>query len=197
MRTERNQTIRASYENFNGHDVVQIAAKIAAKDGHSYSLQSAPSSLHKGLSGNKHPGVTLLTWLKGRNKCNQFVGEVLHQAGWKMPTYKMQDGSEHYRNAEALLNAFGHFQRVPTIEEARPGDVIVIDNPARNGENGAHVEILTEVDWTSGGRFFATGARRDGVRERDYTYGIRQALRSGNLYLLRPKLAVGTDPSNG
>lgn len=146
--------------------VVDEARRLARLEGRTYALNAAPVSNDARLSGNRAPGVTTLEWLRGRNKCNQFVGEVLTRSGLAMPTWTMADGSLHFRHAEALPDASSHFVRRTRLADVRPGDLIVVDASATRGEDGAHVEIVSAID--SAGRMLMTvGARADGARERD------------------------------
>ena len=117
--------------------------------GRQYAYDVAPRSPHPLLSGNRNPGVSRLNWLKQKNKCNQFVGDVLTDAGFKMPTYTMPNGSKHYVNAEALLKYPRELKVLSVRQAPRPGDILLIDYLDKKGENGAHVEIVIDVKNTS------------------------------------------------
>jgi len=187
--------------------VAKAATDRAAADKEGYAYANAPTSPYKNLSGNKTPGTSRPSWLKNNNKCNQFVGDALTQAGMKMPTFKMQDGTEHYVNAERLPNYKQHFDRITDPSQIRAGDVFVVDYPSV-GESTAHTEVVTGYDHATGD-FKTTGAHGDGAYEMtrpnwlsQYTYDAtnkRWEDSSGNhLYILRPKAAnVNTPPIRG
>ena len=119
-----------------------------------------------GLTGNTYPEHSRLGWLKNRNKCNQFVGDVLTLAGFAMPTFRMRDGSKHFMHAEALLDQPKFFKQVG--RDVAPGDLLVIDRPGR-GENSAHVEIVTRAGVAPDGalQLSTIAALATGVSERD------------------------------
>jgi hypothetical protein len=152
-----------------GHGIeIGMAALSRARHlGASYARDQAPTSPHPGLSHNTRPGRTPLTWLRGWNKCNQFVGDALTEAGFRMPTYRMRDGSQHYMNAEALPDQARYFARVTSAAEIAVGDVIVHDYPGR-GANTAHTEVVTGRD-AARGIVLTAGAHHDGAYERDWS----------------------------
>lgn len=149
---------------YHGAAIKKAADNIVAKDAAGYAYDASPTSSLKNLSGNKTPGVTRPRWLKDNNKCNIFVGEALTQAGIKMPTFRMQDGTEHYKNAERLPFDTKHFDRVTDFKDVKPGDVFVYDYPSR-GESTAHTEVITSSDGKGG--LTASGAHGDGAYDRD------------------------------
>lgn len=175
---------------FYGDAIAKGAAQRVAKDGPNYAYDAAPTSPYKNLSGNKNPGVSRPSWLANNNKCNQFVGDALTQAGVKMPTYKMTDGTEHYMNAERLPHAKGFFDRVTDMKDVKVGDVIVIDYPGK-GESTAHTEVVTGIN-----PLRTTGAHSDGAYEMDRTNYMDGAqynpanrnwqLNGNDVYFLRP-----------
>lgn len=179
-----------------GGAIKTAALDRVATDGPGYAFDSAPTSPYKNLSGNRTPGVSRPSWLKDNNKCNQFVGDALTQAGMKMPTFRMQDGSEHYVNAERLPNYKNHFDRVTDANDIRPGDVFVNDYPA-TGESTAHTEVITSYDPTNG-KLMTAGAHGDGAYEMDSSHLLNGATfnaegghweKNGNkFYVLRPKM---------
>jgi hypothetical protein len=146
-------------------------------------------------------------WLKNNNKCNQFVGDALTQAGMKMPTYKMTDGTEHYVNAERLPQFTKHFDRITDPAQIRPGDVFVYDYPS-TGESTAHTEVITGYDHATGD-FKTTGAHGDGAYEMNRPAWMKNMIYdatnkswsdgSNTLYILRPKAPMmsGTVPIRG
>jgi hypothetical protein len=179
-------------------EIAEYARELSNTQGHDYSFSGTPKSPYQNLSGNYEPGHSKIQWLKNRNKCNQFVGDVLTLAGLRMPTFKMPDGSEHYMNAERLPREGKFFSRVKNLFDVKPGDIIVIDNLARSGENGAHVEIVSFMDFFDKS-LRLIGARKKGAFERDFSRmlaGLRARDASGAfsygakdsiVYFLRPK----------
>ena len=196
---------------YHGLAVAKVAISLVASRGEQYAKDAAPVSENPRLSHNTSPGRTPLTWLAGRNKCNQFVGDALWRAGMKAPSYAMPDGSRHYVNAEALPAQRSCFDRIPRVKDLRVGDMIVIDLPG-SGRDSAHAEIITHLDRRRG-IIRTTGAHADGAYESSgsrilgqswssalnkATYdgeGQRWTLGGLQLYLLRPTL--GRKPSNG
>lgn len=182
-----------------GESIKKAALDRVTSDGPGYAWDSAPTSPYKNLSGNKTPGVTRPSWLKNNNKCNQFVGDALTQAGLKMPTFKMENGSEHYVNAERLPNYKNHFDRVTDKADIKPGDVFVLDYPS-TGESTAHTEVITSYDKDTG-TLMSAGAHSDGAYEKDQSSLLNGATfnkdggyweSGGNkFYVLRPKMLAG------
>jgi len=150
-----------------GAEISKAATKRADADSLGYAYDNAPTSPLKELSGNKKPGTTRPRWLKNNNKCNQFVGDALTQAGLEMPTFTMTDGSKHYVNAERLPNYKKHFDRITDPKQLKPGDVVVKDYPAV-GESTAHTEVVTGSK-PADGTIKTTGAHGDGAYEKDWS----------------------------
>lgn len=179
--------------------IAQSAIRRSVNFGFDYAFNGAPSSPLVGLSGNKRPGETQVRWLKDRNKCNQFVGDVLTNSGFVMPTFTMIDGTLHYMNAERLPGQSRHFDKRLSLDSVEKGDVIVIDKQSRRGENGAHTEIVTSVD-TLTQTMSLTGARKKGAFERDFSsvfMHLKETSEAGvflhpfedsKVYFLRPKM---------
>ncbi len=173
-----------------GMRVVESAVGIARDRGQEYARGSSPVSPEPRLTGNAAPGETPLRWLKGHNKCNQFVGDVLYGAGFRMPMFVMEDGSHHYMHAAALPGQRDFFQSVTRRDEVAPGDILVIRGPGR-GENSGHVEIVTEVERGTG-LLTTLGAHPRGVEERVRNLGERESVslawNKGNArwFVLRP-----------
>lgn len=167
-------------------DIADAARNRAKQLGSSYAFAAVPTSPYPLLTGNREPNSSGIGWLKNRNKCNQFAGDVLYSSGFVMPTFTMQDGSRHFVNAEALPSRAHYFQRVSGLSAAQPGDLIVFDRYARSGENGAHVEVVTYVDQS---KLYLTGARKDGASERDHSYLLNSGYRNPaeQIFVLRPK----------
>lgn len=176
-------TISANNNLEPGELIAKLAQERAGKYGGLYAKNQAPISPYKNLTSNKEPEKSLISWLRGVNKCNQFVGDVLTKAGFKMPTFKMKDNSEHYMNAESLPKQAKYFDAVCDLKELRAGDLVIIDDLSRKGENGAHVEIVSFVDIA---RKFLNliGARKDGAEQRDSN--LLRELFSENCEFLRP-----------
>ena len=147
-----------------GQLIAAHALERARTHGHSYAKHNAPTSPLAGLSGNRVPEYTEIKWLRGLDKCNQFVGDVLTLSSWEMPIYYMADGSKHYRNAEQLPKERNHFKKITSLSAIQLGDLVVLDWPQR-GESGAHVEIVTSLNPVTGD-LFLTGASANGARER-------------------------------
>lgn len=177
-----------------GELVATTALSRSARVGHLYEFSKAPISPHPKLSGNKIPEQTALQWLKNKNKCNQFIGDVFSEAGLPFPTYSMTDGSKHYVNAERLPKESKYFERITSKEVITFGDLIVFDH-LNQGENGAHVDVVTGVGID--GKLLLTGALKTGAVERvgsnlfnGYKIDIhnrRWVSSSGSIYILRPR----------
>lgn len=177
-----------------GIAIASAAIERIRADGMGYAFASAPTSPLIGLSGNKLPGVSRPAWLMNRNKCNQFVGDALTQAGFAMPTVRMPDGSLHYALAETLPRQTNHFSRLGSASAASPGDLVVWDY-AKRGAGGGHVEIVVDA-WPATGKLLLAGAHSQGAYLRavdrpvagmsfDATLGGWRG--SGrDIYLLRP-----------
>lgn len=177
--------------------IAKAATDRAAADREGYAYPNAPTSPFRNLSGNKVPGESRPGWLQNNNKCNQFVGDALTQAGMKMPTYKMKDGTEHYVNAEKLPAQTKHFDRISDPSQIRPGDVFVLDYPG-TGESTAHTEVITGFDEATG-NMKTTGAHGDGAYERDrgawlseFSFDAQKKCWTNSagheLFILRPKM---------
>jgi hypothetical protein len=145
-----------------GAATAQAARDRASTQGSDYALSKSPTSPLANLSGNQEPGVTQPGWLKDKNKCNQFVGDALTQAGVEAPTVSMGPGKGvHYQRAETWPNRTDLFDRVTDPKDIRPGDVIVRDYPG-TGTGSAHIEVVTGVN-----PLRTTGAHDNGAYEQD------------------------------
>ena len=176
-----------------GEEIVKAAkARSSGKLGQAYAFDKAAYSPNPKLSGNRKPDRKPVAWLKDNNKCNQFVGDVLYQAGVKMPTVKQADGSIHYDYAENWPKHEDLFERITDKKNLKPGDIIVIDYPGRGGSSG-HVEVVS--DNTS--ELKAIGAHHDGAYETSKEWIFRGATWNSRekcyvqpdgtkIYLLRP-----------
>jgi hypothetical protein len=131
---------------YHGAAIAAAAADRVTSDGNGYGFSSAPASPLVGLSGNDQPGVSQPAWLKNNNKCNQFVGDALTQAGVRAPTVTMADGSLHYARAESWPGRSDLFNRVTSASDIRVGDVIVRDDTSSAGASTAHIEVVTGVN---------------------------------------------------
>jgi hypothetical protein len=143
--------------------IVHATADRVRTHGPGYAKAAAPTSPLKRLSGNHVPGETRPDWLRGQWKCNQFVGDVLTQAGFRAPTHTMKNGSLHYAAAEEWPHRKDLFDRITDPSDIRPGDVVVRErpNPTKEGRNEAgHIEIVTGT-----GPMRTTGAHEDGAQE--------------------------------
>lgn len=174
--------------------ILDAAADRVAKQGPNYAYSEAPTSPLAMLSGNKRPGTTQPSWLKDNNKCNQFVGDTLTQAGVKAPTWAMRDGSVHYASAEKWPTFTNLFDRISDVSQIKPGDVIVKDYPG-SGESTAHIEVITGT-----GPFASTGAHHDGAYAQNTNDWLKDAtwnatkkcfeVNGNDVYVLRPKVAL-------
>lgn len=156
-----------------GQKIAQTAkdwAKLYSKD---YAFAAAPRSPHASLSANSKPMLSKLNWLKNSNKCNQFVGDVLTQSGFKMPTHAMKDGSLHFVKAEDLPDYHKTFARLNDLKQVRAGDIMVIDYNGR-GASSAHVEVITKNDLING-TINAIGAHFDGAYETEKSKYLQNA----------------------
>lgn len=180
-----NSSVANSFTN-----VIDTRLRYYASD---YARASAPRSPHPLLTGNSSPNTSRLSWLRDRAKCNQFVGDILTDAGYAMPLYRMRDGSSHYVNAEALPKFRQHFAPVHSLNQLRAGDLIVEDNLSHQGENGAHVEVVRAIDST---QFESAGAHHNGANTSvrplnslgEYEPESGSFLRAGvRTWLLRPQ----------
>jgi hypothetical protein len=187
--------------NTQGELIAKIARDRASKLGGLYAKNQTPISPYANLTSNKEPEKSLLYWLRGVNKCNQFVGDVLTKAGIKMPTFVMKDGTEHYVNAERLPKQNKYFDKICKLSELRAGDIVVIDDLKRKGESGAHVELVSFVDYAKK-IMSLIGARKDGAQERESMMlnelsdesaikcGFTRHKKNQEIYFLRPKPAI-------
>lgn len=176
-----------------GAEVASAALNRITRDKTGYGYDNAPTSPNPNLSGNAEPGVSRPSWLKGQNKCNQFVGDALYEAGMAMPEFRMKDGSTHYMNAERLPFQEDYFRRLTDVSQLQPGDVVVIDYTGSTGANTAHTEVVTDV---SGGKIATSGAHAneastntDWKQLEGATYdarGERWQKPGVDIYLLRP-----------
>ncbi len=151
----------------NTYQTIANAAKKRANNQRTeYGYDGAPTSPLEGLTSNTNPGETKISWLKNRNKCNQFVGDALVEAGYKVPTYEMNNGSLHYKEIEQFPHERRFFDKVTNFCDIRPGQVMVIDYPD-SGENGGHGEIIHSVDYDKK-IVWSFGAHRDGAYKKKY-----------------------------
>lgn len=160
--------------------ISSIAKTRATKMAYEYARSGVPTSPYQNLSGNNYPNFSKINWLRGLNKCNQFVGDVLTMSGYKMPTFRMSDGTEHYMHAEALPKQTQYFDIINNASSIKEGDLIVFDQKKRSGENGAHVEIITTIDINKG-ILELTGARRLGAKTREASQ-LLQGFKLSNNY---------------
>jgi hypothetical protein len=134
----------------------------------------------------------------GSPKCNVFAGDVLFAAGYEAPTYRLPGGGGHYKEAERWPRETSLFDKITDLGEVRRGDLLVVDDLARRGPGGAHLELITDVA-IARGEIVTIGARTAGVAE-DGRYGRRllQAQPAGDhfavrgrascdIYVLRPR----------
>ena len=184
-----NNNSRSEYQN-----VANAAQSRASSQGSNYAKINAPTSPLEGLTGNTEPGRTKINWLKNRNKCNQFVGDSLVQAGYKVPTHQMRDGSLHYKEIEQFPHENNYFTKVTNFCDIKPGQIIVIDHPT-SGESTAHGEIIHNVNHQTG-TILSFGAHADGAYKKRIDVlkhanfdGILGCWKLGmdNIYVLEPK----------
>ncbi len=163
LKTSLQVTFGSKAHLLNPTKIVAIARNRILAAGTDYAYKNSPTSPLASLTGNIVPLSTHPKWLQNKNKCNQFIGDILTFAGFHMPTFKMKDGTEHYVNAERLLQEPNYFSFRQNMQDVKPGDIIVIDRPQR-GENGAHVEIVTEINLANG-TLLTAGALKNGATE--------------------------------
>ena len=176
------------------NDISANALKLIKEAGVSYAYANKPKSLYPGLTGNTNPGVTELRWLANQNKCNQFVGDVLFNSGYDMPTNKMADGSLHYKSAITLPNQSAYFSKRASLEDIRPGDVYVKDYG--RGDGVGHTEIVISVSKDKDNVYTITtaGAHKNGAYTTEmkltgYSYNnAKQGWTNGiqSIYFLKP-----------
>jgi hypothetical protein len=180
---------------YHGVEIVQAARDRVASDGEGYGFHRTPTSPLDGLSGNAEPGTTHPAWLVNRNKCNQFAGDVLTQAGLRAPTVTMADGSLHYARAEAWPTYGDLFNRVTSPAEIKVGDLVVRDDTRSRGDSTAHIEVVTGTN-----PMRTTGAHQGGAYERreNWLAGATYNPASGSwirgsdeIHVLRPKQTIG------
>jgi len=140
--------------------IASSALNLVIKNGTQYAKGAAPTSPNPKLTGNIQPNKSRLTWLEGYSKCNQFVGDALTNAGFVMPTNQMADGSLHYKSAESLINQSEYFTKLKQFETIQIGDLFVKDYGYKQGESGAHVEIITGI---KSGKLTLAGAHSQGA----------------------------------
>jgi hypothetical protein len=93
-------------------------------------------------------------------KCNVFVGEAFNRAGLPFPL----SAAGHYATANSLASRSDSFQRVPNLNDVRPGDLVSIN---RRGDSG-HIEIVTDVARGADGQvrtITSLAAHEDGLAE--------------------------------
>ncbi len=146
--------------------VADAAKERAVAQRSNYAFRNTPTSPLEGLTSNTNPGRTKISWLRNRNKCNQFVGDALVQAGYQVPTHEMRDGSLHYKEIEQFPHEGDFFDKVTNFCDIKPGQVMVIDYPGR-GESTAHGEIIHSVDHQNG-IVWSYGAHEDGAYKMRY-----------------------------
>jgi hypothetical protein len=179
----------------NIYQIVADAAETrAVSQRTNYAYDNAPTSPLEGLTSNTEPGTTKINWLKNRNKCNQFVGDALVEAGHKAPTYEMDNGSLHYKEIEQFPHEERFFDKVTDFCDIRPGQVIVIDYPG-SGEDSGHGEIIHSVDYDNK-IVWSFGAHQDGAYKKKYELfqdadfsDFRECWEIGikDVYVLKPK----------
>ena len=172
------------YQQGSGLTVAQVARLMGRELGSDYAKENAPRSPNPLITGNHQPGVSRLEWLRGRSKCNQFIGDVLTLAGFETPLHRMADGSFHYALAEELPRAGDYFEPVRDPRHLRSGDIIIVDYP-RGGENGAHAYVVISYDQKNS-RLIGLSAESRGVRERDISAHLKNIGRG--VFAIRPKL---------
>ncbi|MHB8876818.1 MAG: hypothetical protein ACYC8T_24240 [Myxococcaceae bacterium] len=178
----------------------QLAAAAAdrvTRFGATYGKDQACVSPNPKLTANLVPNSTKLAWTKGVWKCNQFVGDVLTQAGVKTPTYSFGQGknqSVHYVEAEKWPQYPNLFDRVTDASEIQLGDILVKDYPDA-GEAGGHIEVVTGLNplRTTGAHYDRAYESGNGwLRSPAYFDAKKRCWHNDNggldLYVLRPKV---------
>ncbi|MEP6653287.1 MAG: hypothetical protein ABJA82_08010 [Myxococcales bacterium] len=116
---------------------------------------------HDGSSACANPALSSPTYAPRQSfKCNVFAGEALYRAGLPFPL----NAQNHYVVARLLPEQSTFFQKLPSIEQAREGDLLSI----YRGRAAGHVEVITAVLRNSKGKITglrSIGAHEDGVHE--------------------------------
>ncbi|MBT4539952.1 hypothetical protein HOC35_00415 [Candidatus Woesearchaeota archaeon] len=180
----------------NRYSVVASAAfNRVDTEGPNYAFPNIPTCPLPGLTSNPEPGVSRPRWLRNRNKCNQFVGDALIQAGYDVPTNLQRNSiTVHYKAIEdfphelpdPITNEGGYFIRITEFCNIRPGHIMVIDHP-REGESTAHGEVISEVDYRTK-KIRSYGAHGDGAYIKPFDFFV-DATKSPNESFWR----LGTD----
>ena len=92
--------------------------------------------------GERQQDGLIRTNFKDAYRCNLFVGDVVWRSGGRPPTVR-GPGWVHYDLAERWPRS-QNFEKVASLEDVRPGDILVIDAP-ESGSGGGHIEIITEL----------------------------------------------------
>jgi hypothetical protein len=184
-----NTNSRSEYQS-----VANAAQSRASSQGNNYAFDNTPTSPLVGLTGNTEPGRTKINWLKNRNKCNQFIGDSLVQAGYKVPTHEMpRNGGLHYKEIEQFPHEDKYFTKVTDFCDIKPGQILVIDHPT-SGESTAHGEIIHSVNHQTG-TILSFGAHETGAYKKRFDVlkhanfdGILGCWQLGmdNIYVLKP-----------
>lgn len=142
-----------------GKAVANAARQLLAEDARD-SRGSSRWSLDA-TSACANPGLSSPSYAPRKSyKCNVFAGETLYRAGLPFPL----NAQNHYVVARLLPAQSAFFQKLPSIDQAREGDLLSI----YRGERAGHVEIVTGVVRNSEGKITAlktVGAHEDGVAE--------------------------------
>ena len=97
-------------------------------------------------------------------KCNVFAGEAVYRAGLSFPL----NAQNHYVTAGLLPDQSAFLQKLPSIDQAREGNLLSI----YRGKQPGHVEVITGVERNSHGQITALrsiGAHDDGPAEGTHT----------------------------
>ena len=123
---------------------------------------------YDGTSACANPALSSPTYAPRKSfKCNVFAGETLYRAGIPFPL----NSQNHYTLARFLPDQSTFFQKLPSIEQVREGDLLSI----HRGKEAGHVEVVTGVVRNSKGSITALrsiGAQRRRCARGDADGGV-------------------------
>lgn len=132
-------------------EILGAAERRAAQFGASYATDAHARS--------PNPTFPAIGTPAGSWKCNMFAGDVVYDAGFVPPQYE----SGWYALSQSWPSFTHLFQEVPR-DEARPGDILIIDRGATNdAEGGGHALVLTS-GIAADGSYGCIAVKSDGAK---------------------------------